>query len=222
MFPQTYDTAAREAAEKISRLSQDRGLTVAAAESLTGGTLAACLAAAPGSSDWFAGGVVSYQTRTKCEVLNLPEAPAGDHRSRRPGHVSRVAELMRCDAAVAVTGAGGPDPQEGHPAGTVWVAAQVGEHRRARLHHFPGDTGAILARTRQHALELLLTLMTTDNPEGHHESRDLAGKRSVSVDTVPDPVLEQDNDVIIEVTSTAICGSDLPPLRGARAVHGPR
>jgi len=166
MFPQTYDTAAREAAEKISRLSQDRGLTVAAAESLTGGTLAACLAAAPDSSDWFAGGVFSYQTRTKCEVLNLPEGQPVITEAAALAMCQGVAELMRCDAAVAVTGAGGPGPQEGHPAGTVWVAAQVGEHRRARLHHFPGDTGAILARTRQHALELLLTLMTTDNPEG--------------------------------------------------------
>lgn len=166
MFPQTYDSAARAAAEDIARLARERGLSVAVAESLTGGTLAAHLAAAPDSSDWFAGGVVSYQTRVKCDVLHVPEGQPVITEAAALAMCRGVADLMHADAAVAVTGAGGPGPQEGQPAGTVWIAATVGGLQQTRVHHFPGETGAILARTRQHALELLLALISSHDPRG--------------------------------------------------------
>ncbi|MDR7329343.1 CinA family protein [Corynebacterium guangdongense] len=66
-----------------------------------------------------------------------------------------VRELLRTDAAVAVSGAGGPEGQDGQPAGTVWIAVSVGEDTRTEKHLFDGSPEEILARTTTRALTLL-------------------------------------------------------------------
>ena len=103
------------------------GLTLATAESCTGGLIAAACTAVAGSSDWFERGFVTYSNQAKAEMLGVPAALIAAH-----GAVSaEVAQAMaegalahsRADLAVAVTGIAGPGgATPGKPVGTVWLA----------------------------------------------------------------------------------------------------
>ncbi len=101
-------------------------LTIATAESLTGGLVCAALTEVPGASAVVRGGVVAYATDLKSSVLGVDADVL-----RRHGAVSRetaaamavgVCRLLSADVGVATTGVAGPDRQEGRPAGTVHVA----------------------------------------------------------------------------------------------------
>ncbi len=146
-------------AEDISRIAQDHGFTLAVAESLTGGRLSCHLAAASDSASWYAGGVTSYMTRIKYAVLGVPEGDPVITEDAASQMVSGVSELMNADAAVAVTGAGGPGRQEDNPPGTTWIAALVRGQLNTELHHFPGEPEDVLAQTEHHALALLHSSM---------------------------------------------------------------
>jgi nicotinamide-nucleotide amidase len=102
-----------------------RGLTLATAESLTGGALGDLVSAAPGASETYLGGVVSYATRVKVDVLGVRQETVD-----RSGVVSAacaqemasgVRRLIGADWAVSTTGVAGPTEQEGRPVGTVFV-----------------------------------------------------------------------------------------------------
>src|ERR1700704_1305718 len=85
------------------------GRAVATAESCTGGLFAQALAQTEGSSEWFCGGIVAYQRRTKFDVLGVTPGPVVTERTARE-MAQGVAGLLGTDIAVAVTGAAGPDP----------------------------------------------------------------------------------------------------------------
>lgn len=150
-----------DSAAAISALATEHGFSVAVAESLTGGQIATKLAATENCSEWFAGGVVSYQTRIKYEVLGVPEGDPVITEAAVTAMADGVASLMGADAVVAISGAGGPSSQEGNPPGTAWIAALVRGSLRTELHHFDGDMTAVLAQSEQHALDLLRQLMET-------------------------------------------------------------
>jgi len=153
----TVDRNARaeDLASQLGELLQDTQMTVAVAESLSGGAIASHLAAAPNASRWFRGAVVAYSTDVKRSVLGVPPGPVVTPECAR-SMSEGVARLLNADLAVAVTGVGGPDPQEGKPAGTVCSSLWDGGHRRADCVHFPGDPEAVVLATTVHALELLL------------------------------------------------------------------
>lgn len=97
------------------------GRTLAVAESLTGGLLASAFARASGSSEWFRGGIVAYSSTVKYDLLDVPGGRVVSEAAA--GAMARGAgRLLKADIAVAVTGVGGPDPQDGEPPGTVWAA----------------------------------------------------------------------------------------------------
>ncbi len=147
-----------DTASEISDLARAHGFTVAVAESLTGGSLSADLAAAPNSSTWFAGGVVSYMTRIKHEVLNVPEGPVISEQAVR-AMAQGVATLMDTDAALAISGCGGPGEQESNAPGTTWLAVLVRGTAHTELHHFSGTPPEILEQARERALLALLARM---------------------------------------------------------------
>ncbi len=103
-----------------------RGATVATAESLTGGRLAAALTSVPGASACVVGGVVAYATAVKVAVLGVPADLVAEHGVVSGECAAAMArgsrDLLGTTYAMATTGVAGPDPQEGHPAGHVWVA----------------------------------------------------------------------------------------------------
>lgn len=133
-------------ADAIARTARDRGITIAVAESLTGGALAQALAAAPEASGWFLGGVVAYTVRTKSRVLGVPEGPVVNAPTARR-MAEGVRELLDADIAAAVTGVGGPDDEEGQPPGTVFLAIVTADSTRISELAFDGDPASVVEQT---------------------------------------------------------------------------
>jgi nicotinamide-nucleotide amidase len=117
---------AREAASDVLRLLDGRGWTLAAAESLTGGLVAAELTGVPGASRTFRGSVTAYATALKHELLGV-DAGLLAARGAVDAEVARqmatgVRDRLGADWGISTTGVAGPDPQDGQPVGTVFVA----------------------------------------------------------------------------------------------------
>ena len=132
----------------------ERRAVVAVAESLTGGSLSAALARGADAEDWFAGGVVAYRNPTKYRVLGVPEGPVVTEATARQMALG-VLRLTGADAAVAVTGVGGPGPAEGRDAGTVFLCAATSVATHDAAHVFDGEPADVVAQTMHRALELL-------------------------------------------------------------------
>jgi nicotinamide-nucleotide amidase len=146
-------------AEIVHDLLLDRGETVATAESLTGGQLAVLLTAAPGASSTFLGGVVSYATEVKVDLLGVDQAIVERH-----GVVSAecaramargVRALMGSSYAVSTTGVAGPERQDDKPPGTVYVGLSGPHGDTALSLELVGERVAIRDRTCQEALSAL-------------------------------------------------------------------
>ncbi|MDV2476655.1 CinA family protein [Rhodococcus zopfii] len=143
-----------ELIERLADLTADHGYTVGCAESLTSGSIAARLGAGPNSSEWFRGGIVAYSRSVKHGLLKVPEGPVVCEAAARTMAES-TARLLGADLVVAVTGAGGPEPQDGRPPGTVCFATTGPDGTRSEERHFDGDPEDVLAQTVRHALTLL-------------------------------------------------------------------
>ncbi|WUH90560.1 nicotinamide-nucleotide amidohydrolase family protein [Streptomyces sp. NBC_00433] len=149
------------AAAEVLRLLELRGGTLAVAESLTGGLLAAELTGVPGASRTFRGSVTAYATALKHELLGvdgalLAERGAVDARVARE-MAEGVRRRLGADWGAATTGVAGPDPQDGQPVGTVFVAVAgpggAGEVAELRL---AGDRAAIRRASVAAVVDLLL------------------------------------------------------------------
>lgn len=141
-----------------------RGLTVATAESCTGGLIAAALTSVAGSSDVVAAGFVTYSNAAKTAMLGVSAALVASH-----GAVSEAVALCMADGAlqgseadlaVAVTGIAGPGGGSAEkPVGLVWFgAARRGGPTWAEQAVFPGDRAAVREATVRHALQVLQRL----------------------------------------------------------------
>ena len=139
-----------------------RGWKIVAAESCTGGLIAAACTAIAGSSDWFERGFVTYSNEAKTELLGVPAALIRAHGAVSAEVARAMAEgaLLHSHAqlAVAVTGIAGPGgATPGKPVGTVWLAvARAGVASQAELLTLAGDRAAIREQTVQHALQRLI------------------------------------------------------------------
>lgn len=142
------------------------GLTVATAESCTGGMIAAALTDIAGSSDVVDRGFVTYSNAAKAEMLGVPAALIAAVGAVSEAVARRMAEgaLERspADLAVAVTGIAGPGGGSADkPVGLVWFGlARRGRPTRALHHVFPGDRAAVRRATVAEALRLLLGAAT--------------------------------------------------------------
>ncbi len=110
-----------ERIERIAELAAKRGLRVVTSESLTSGTVATRLGAGPNAAEWFGGGVVAYQEPVKFDVLGVDEGPVVTATCAEQMAIG-ARRLLGADVAVSCTGVGGPDPSEGKPPGTVFIA----------------------------------------------------------------------------------------------------
>ena len=125
-------------------LCRRSGLTLATAESLTGGMIAARLVAVAGASDVFRGSLVTYAAETKRRLLGVPEGPVVSEQAVR-AMAAGACERLGADCSLAVTGVAGPGPSDGTDPGTVWMATSIDGEIVARRHEFPFDR----ERTRQ-------------------------------------------------------------------------
>ena len=146
---------ATELAAALHRELLRRGATVACAESLTGGGLADLLSGTPGASATFVGGVVSYATRVKRELLGVT-APLVVSADCAEQLASGVRDLMQVDWAVSTTGVAGPDMQDDQPVGTVFVAIAGPAGESVRQLALAGDRARIRGLACAEALQALL------------------------------------------------------------------
>jgi nicotinamide-nucleotide amidase len=148
-----------------------RGLKLAVAESLTGGQIASTIVDVPGASDVFLGGVVAYATAAKTGMLGVSPALV---ESRGAVDADVAAEMARSCAerfatscgvskdrvlGISSTGVAGPASQDGKPAGTVYVAACLGESIQVLDFHFEGDRNQVREQATQSALGLAVSLL---------------------------------------------------------------
>jgi nicotinamide-nucleotide amidase len=159
------DTAGADVTALLVRELTARGLTIAAAESLTGGQLTAELTRVPGASAVVLGGAVVYATELKHTLLgvdgSLLEAEGPVHpevaRQLASGVRERLAVAGRpADLGVATTGVAGPDPQGGRPVGTVYVGIASAAGVRAVELRLDGDRASIRADTVERAVAELV------------------------------------------------------------------
>ena len=152
-----------ERSKRVHELLLTRGATVATAESLTGGQLAALLTAAPGASDTFLGGVVSYATAVKEDLLGVDASIVAAY-----GVVSAdcaqamargVRALMGSTYGLSTTGVAGPAEQEGKSPGTVFVGLAGPDGASAVSLELAGDRAAITRRTCEEALSAFVDVL---------------------------------------------------------------
>lgn len=142
-------------AESLVQACAERELTLAVAESLTGGMLSTAIATAPGAGDVYQGAVIAYQSSAKFAVLGVDPGPVVCA-SAAAQMASGAAERFAAVLAVAVTGVAGPDTQEGQPVGTVFMAVCRNGDVQTSEHHFDGDPPDVRVQTVRTALEQAL------------------------------------------------------------------
>jgi nicotinamide-nucleotide amidase len=144
-----------EIAERIAQAARDRGMQIAVAESLTGGLLSNRLAAASKASEWYRGAVVAYASEVKYDLLGVPKGPVVSAEAAE-AMATGVCKLMSANIAVAVTGAGGPDPQDGQPPGTAFISIHCdGASHTHEIHVDGDDPSDIVLKVCTAALEML-------------------------------------------------------------------
>ena len=157
--------------ERCFQLLKQQGLTLATAESCTGGQLGQWITAIPGSSAVYRGGVVSYWTEVKAAVLGVPQETLDTYGAVSAETARAMAEGVRkltgADVALSVTGVAGPDSDDrGNPVGTVFIglaapggtfcrALQLGKRRRDLVRH----------NACNHAFDALRRYLTGLDPE---------------------------------------------------------
>lgn len=142
-----------------------RGLTIAVAESLTGGGLCSHMVDVPGASDVVRGGVCTYATDTKHSLLRVDQQCLAAHGPVNPEVATQmalhVADLFGADLGVATTGVAGPGPADGHPAGTVYIACALKGKTHVTKYHFDGDRPQVRQAAINTAISIALNLLET-------------------------------------------------------------
>ncbi|MDP9027002.1 MAG: nicotinamide-nucleotide amidohydrolase family protein [Actinomycetota bacterium] len=142
-----------------------RGLTIAVAESLTGGLVVAELIAVPGASAVVRGGVVAYATELKASLLGVDAALLAEKGPIDAEVARQMAEGVRwrlghdgapADVGLATTGVAGPDSQDGHPVGEVWIGVAIGEVVTAHGLTLTGDRASIRSAVVSESLARVL------------------------------------------------------------------
>ncbi len=162
--PHRYESSVGDLAEALGTRLVEAGLTVAVAESCTGGIIAKRLTDSPGASRYFRGGAAVYSNEAKGILAGVDPVLI-----ERNGAVSRevavalaegVRDRLHADAGIGVTGVAGPGGgSEEKPVGTVWLAACLGGRTEVRKHVFTGDRDMVRKRAAQAAMDLLFRLV---------------------------------------------------------------
>ena len=157
-------TEDKSVAQVLGELLHERELTVASAESCTGGNIAHKIVQVPGSSAYFLGSVVSYSNDVKADVLGVSRGDISTHGAVSKEVVEAMAKgaarLMRTDCAIATSGIAGPDGgTRFKPVGTVWIAAKYGDKTVSECLHFAGDRNTVIESASNHAMVMLINLL---------------------------------------------------------------
>jgi nicotinamide-nucleotide amidase len=144
----------------VGRQLREQGLTLAVAESCTGGLICHRLTNVPGSSDYFQGGVVTYGNQAKLDLLRVPEETLDREGAVSEATVKAMAlgakEIFHTPLGLAVSGIAGPSggsPEK--PVGTVWIGLATPMGVEAKAYRFHGSREEIKALSAQTALDWL-------------------------------------------------------------------
>lgn len=138
----------------VLALLRDKALSLAVAESVTGGLVAARLTDIPGASDVLRGGVVAYDSEVKFRELGVPRGPVISEECAL-AMARGVRERFGTDVGIATTGVAGPAEQEGQPVGLVYVGVALPGHEEAQPVRLPGDR----RRIREYGVISVLNLL---------------------------------------------------------------
>lgn len=170
--------------KKLVRLLGERGLTVSAAESCTGGMVAERITSVPGASKVLRFSAVTYCNEAKEKILGVHRETLGAYGavSAQTAHemASGVRRILGADLGVSVTGLAGPDGDEGKPVGLVYVGADADWGNLTREYHFSGDRDAVRRQAAEEALCLAAELIgrcpekePTENPAAAFEVEEI-------------------------------------------------
>jgi nicotinamide-nucleotide amidase len=144
----------------VGRMLKERGLTLAAMESCTGGLFSDTITNVPGSSAYFRGGIVSYATEVK-QMMGVDPAVIREHgvvsAQTAAAMAAAVRQGLQADIGIGITGVAGPEPQDGVPVGQVYIALDGGESVPAQslAFQFNQSRTAIKRRAVTQAIMLL-------------------------------------------------------------------
>ena len=164
------ESGTADVAAEVVAILIERGLTIAVAESLTGGLLVAELIGVPGASATVLGGVVAYNTALKHSILGVDAELLAEHGPVHPEVACQMADRVRmvlavdgvpADIGVSTTGVAGPGPQGGHPAGTVHLGFAIGDGVSSLRLELAGGRGAIRDRSVSESLSRLRIALET-------------------------------------------------------------
>jgi nicotinamide-nucleotide amidase len=145
--------------EAVVRLLAGSGSTLGCAESITGGGVGERITSVPGASDVFVGSAVVYRNEAKVAVLGVSDetldgpGPVSEECAREMASGAR--RVFRSDLGLSLTGAAGPEPHGGAPAGVVWVALDGNAVGHARGFRVPGERDRVRRWAEQAALDLV-------------------------------------------------------------------
>lgn len=142
----------------------ENNLTVATAESCTGGTIASRIVQTVGSSAYFLGSVVSYSNEVKASVLNVERRLIDRHgavsREVVESMVKGVCRLMHTSCGIATSGIAGPfGGTTEKPVGTVWFAVKYHDHIYSECMHFTGTRNEVIESASNHGMMMLLKVL---------------------------------------------------------------
>lgn len=155
-----YGVDEEELEEVVGKMLRERGLTLAVAESCTGGLLGYRITKISGSSDYFLGGVISYSNEVKRDVLGVNEEDLKTYGAVSEQVARQMAEgarrVIKADLGVGITGIAGPTggtPEK--PVGLVYIALATPEETICQRNIFPGDREMVRWRSSQTALDMM-------------------------------------------------------------------
>jgi PncC family amidohydrolase len=150
--------------KRIGKILFEKRMTLAVAESCTGGMIGGAITDAPGASLYFIGGVIAYDNRIKKDILRVPQAMISNYGAVSGQTVAAMARggrrLMKADCALAVSGVAGPDGGlKEKPVGLVYIAIAVKSAVKSFKYRFRGTRSRIRRKAVQESLQRLIQLL---------------------------------------------------------------
>lgn len=155
-------------AKELTKLLVEKGKTISAAESLTGGMFSEQITALDGASQFLKGSIVCYTNEMKAQVLNVSNDTLAKFGAVSEQCAKEMAEqirkLAKSDIGISFTGVAGPNPHEGQPVGTVFIGISTqGHETQVYKFHFAGTRNGIRVRTVKYGCHYLVKLLTEIN-----------------------------------------------------------
>ncbi len=149
--------------EKLGKILIEKKLTVAAAESLTGGLFCKLITDVPGSSKYFLGGIIAYSYFAKEHILKVPHGIINKFgavsKETALAMVENVKLLFNSDIAISFTGVAGPEKQENKDVGTVFIGIIVNDMKEVEEKHFQGSREKIREEASNFGIKKIIKLL---------------------------------------------------------------